>query len=203
MFDRTIRCVAALTFALSGAGLAWRAAGGPFKLAALAVNSPLNLQCMLGLSATALLLMHSRRGDHRADTATGRSIVWLLAILLVTAGTLWEAVRFPLVFDDYTLARYGQEMSPAMARYYLTQPGGDGFFRPIGYLSFGLDALWSVRDPVRWHLTGLVLHLANTVLVWLLASHLFQDRLTASWTAALFALHGTVLLTPDLSRGTI
>lgn len=196
MYDRTVRCIAALTLVLSGVVLGWRAAGGPFKLPAFAVNSPLNLQCLFGLSATALLFMNSQRGDQRVDTATGRSVVWLLAILLVTAATLWRAVHFPLVFDDYTLARYGQEISPAMARYYLTQPGGDGFFRPIGYLSFGLDALWSVRDPVRWHLTGLVLHLANTILVWLLASHLFQDGLTASWTAALFAVHGTVLLTP-------
>ena len=196
MLVRAVRFVAVLTLALSGGILGWRALVGPFEWSSLRVISPLNAQCIFGLSATVLLLLNNKSGDPFADRATGRSVLWLLVILLVTGGILWEAVRFPLVFDDYTLARYGQDLRPAMAKDYFMQPGGDGFFRPIGYLSFGLDALWSARDPVRWHLTGLVLHLANTVLAWLLASRIFDDRATASWTAALFALHGTVLLTP-------
>src|SRR5262249_51896050 len=64
------------------------------------------------------------------------------------------------------------------------------------YFSLHLDALWAARDPVKWHLTGLALHLLSIVLVWILAAHFLADRSAALWAAALFALHGTVLLTP-------
>lgn len=42
-----------------------------------------------------------------------------------------------------------------------------------------------------WHLTSLLLHLANSALVFLLISRLFSNRLAALIASMLFAIHGT------------
>ena len=152
---------------------------------------------MCGLSATALMLLNSEPGQPPEPREVRHSVFWLLAILLVTAATLWGALSFPLVFDDYTLVRQAQDMRPAALEYSFTHPGGDGFFRPLGNLSLHFDALWAAQDSFRWHVTGVALHLINIVLVWLLADRFLADRLAALWAAALFAVHGTVLLTPS------
>ena len=180
---------------MSSALLALRVVHGPFRLISISVRSPINLQSVLGLSSTILLLLKSRTAESACDTQPRHRTVWLIAILILTAGILWQALSFPLVFDEYTLAHYGKGLTGAMAKYCLIQPGGDGFFRPVGYLSLGLDGIWSDHNPFQWHLLNVVLHLANIALVWWLAGRLLADQIAALWAAAMFAVHGTVLLT--------
>jgi hypothetical protein len=192
-----VKYLASAALAASGAALGWRALSGPFHFGPLAVNSPLNAESVFGLSATALLLLNSEPNPPPEPREVRHSVFWLLAILLVAAAALWGALSFPLVFDDYTLVRQAQDMRPAALEYSFTHPGGDGFFRPLGNLSLHFDALWAAQDPFRWHVTGVALHLINIVLVWLLADRFLADRLAALWAAALFAVHGTVLLTPS------
>jgi hypothetical protein len=192
-----VKYLAAASLVVSGAALGWRAVCGPFHVAFLPVNSPLNAESVFGLSATALLLLNSEPGPSPKQIEVRHSVIWLLAIVLLSAAALWRALSFPLVFDDYTLVRQAQDMSPAALEYSFNHAGGDGFFRPFGNLSLHFDALWAAKDPFRWHLTGVALHLINVVLVWLLAGRFLADRLAALWAAALFAVHGTVLLTPS------
>jgi hypothetical protein len=160
-----VKYLASAALATSGAALGWRALSGPFHLASLPVNSPLNAQSVFGLSATALLLLNSEPGQLPEPREVRHSVFWLLAIMLVTAAALWGALSFPLVFDDYTIVRQAQDMRPAALEYSFTHPGGDGFFRPLGNLSLHFDALWAAQDPFRWHVTGVALHLINIVLV--------------------------------------
>jgi hypothetical protein len=197
LFARILRYLAATALAASGIVLGLRAVLGPFRLGILPVRSPLNAQCIFGLCMTVLLLVNSRPAQPIAETKTAtRCAGWLLPALLLAAAVLAQAVRFPLLFDDYTLVSQAQDSTPAAWTYALTHPGGDGFFRPVAYVSLRVDALWSGQDAVRWHLTGLILHLANMILVWLLAGRLFADATAGTWAAALFGIHGTVLLTP-------
>ena len=187
--------VAVVALAVAGTLLAWRGIAGPPEWTWFTMKSPLNAQCIVGLTFTAILLLHVIDAAP-VMTRTKYPLFWLLAILTLTIASLWRAIQFPLVFDDYTLVRYGQGMTPAMMKYYFTQAGGDGFFRPVGYLSFGFDALWAARDPLRWHLTGLILHLANTALVWRLGNRIAADSAAGLWAAAVFALHGSIPFTP-------
>jgi len=187
--------VASAALAVSGVVLAWRVIWGPFRILSVPVNSPLNAQSVFGLSVVTLLALRSILQSATFDRKPQRGTIWLAGILILAAVFLAPALRYPLVFDDYTLARYGQGLNLAMAKYYLTHGGGDGFFRPLGYLSLGLDASWARYAPVGWHLLSFALHLADIGLVWLLAQRLLADRLAALWAAALFGIHGTVLLT--------
>jgi hypothetical protein len=194
LLSRTLRIAAYTAVFISGLVLAFRAVHGPFRIGSLPVTSPLNAEGIFAVSATILLIARRGFSSHQPKPSK-QTVLWLPVILALTMGALWPALGFPLVFDDYTLVQEANSISPATAAYAFTHSGGDGFFRPVGYLSLGMDALWSGRNPSRWHLGGLLLHMANIVLVWFLATRL-ADRVAANWAAAIFALHGTVLLTP-------
>lgn len=62
------------------------------------------------------------------------------------------------------------------------------YYRPMGFLSFAVDwALW--RDwPAGYHATSILLHLCNTLLVFLLARRLLSVEASVV-AAALFGLH--------------
>ena len=65
---------------------------------------------------------------------------------------------------------------------------------PLTWLSFAVDyQIWG-RDPVGYHLTNLLLHLANTLLVLVLVRKILRDRfeyatVAALLTAAIFGVH--------------
>lgn len=128
--NRLFRYLAAAALAISGVVLAWRVVGGPFRVFSLPVNSPLNAQSVFGSSVTALLALRSSPESAGFGGKPRRAAVWLAGILVLAVALLAPALRYPLVFDDYTLARYGQGLNLAMAKYYFTHGGGDGFFRP-------------------------------------------------------------------------
>jgi len=74
-----------------------------------------------------------------------------------------------------------------------TQPVAK-LYCPLTWLSFAFDyQLWG-REPFGYHLTNLLLHLANTLLVLVLVYRLLEDRLAharpaAVLTAAIFGVH--------------
>ena len=62
------------------------------------------------------------------------------------------------------------------------------YFRPIGFLSYALDwRIWHL-SPFGFHLTNVLLHAANSFLVFTLIGRLFSRR-NAALAALLFALH--------------
>ncbi len=62
-------------------------------------------------------------------------------------------------------------------------------YTPLTLVSFSLDhAIWGL-DPFGYHLTNLLLHLANTLLVFLLIRHLTGHLLASLVAALLFGVH--------------
>lgn len=122
----------------------------------------------------------------------------LFIFLIALAGVLSYAnsLRNEFVFDDRALvvnneyirdAKYAPEIFSSDIHRKETNSKGT-FYRPVQNLSFMLDyALWKL-NPLGFHLTNLVLHVVNAVLVYLLLSALFKNG--ASFIAALlFAVH--------------
>ncbi|HWB84235.1 MAG TPA: hypothetical protein VG675_08850 [Bryobacteraceae bacterium] len=117
----------------------------------------------------------------------------VLAILVLTGFTIaafWRTIGFYFFSDDFVLVNLAANTRFAV-RPLLTTAGGDGFFRPIGYLSLAWTSMWAGVNPVPWHVTAIALHLANVVLVFMLAARLPVSRPAAFFAAALFAIHGT------------
>jgi hypothetical protein len=97
------------------------------------------------------------------------------------------------VSDDFIIVNSANNATPASLAHAWTHAGGDGFFRPMGYMSFALDALWAKFDAHWWHVTSPLLHAVNAALVALLALRLRFPALAAFVAGAIFAVHGTHL----------
>jgi len=65
----------------------------------------------------------------------------------------------------------------------------DGHYHPLTMLSLGLTWLMSGPDPFQYQFTNLLLHLANTLLVFWLIRKLFRNPEMAFLVALLFGLH--------------
>jgi len=62
-------------------------------------------------------------------------------------------------------------------------------YQPLTSLSFALEYRFLGTDPMVYHTTNLLLHLANTLLVWVFVRSLVQSLGIALVVAALFAVH--------------
>ena len=62
-------------------------------------------------------------------------------------------------------------------------------WHPVTWLSHTLDWQLYGVEPLGHHLTSLLLHLANAILLFLLLDHLTGARWPSAWVAAVFALH--------------
>jgi hypothetical protein len=62
-------------------------------------------------------------------------------------------------------------------------------YRPLYFLSLEGMYLAFGRDPTGYHVVSLLVHLGNTLLVWLIAFRLLRSRLGAHIAALIFALH--------------
>ena len=69
--------------------------------------------------------------------------------------------------------------------------GGEtvNFYRPLATVSFMLDYhFWSLH-PLGYHLTNVLLHVANALLIFWIVQHLFRKRWLGLFSALLFVVH--------------
>ena len=176
----------------SGVLASARAYFGPFHFFSQ-INSPLNLQSIFGLSATLAFLCRIKTNSVPGNTSTRSAwtdIASVAGIVLIGLAQFWWTLSDSFLSDDYylvTLAASTRGYSAPLFKH----GGGTEFFRPVGGLALAVTAWWAGADPFFWHLASLVIHLANSVLVFLLIRRLFSNRLAALVAAILFAIHGT------------
>jgi hypothetical protein len=117
-------------------------------------------------------------------------VVTAIALMVLTHAAFWRTIHLYFLSDDFVLLKHARSLRGAL-RPLFTTGGGDGFFRPIGYMSLAFTSAWAGASPVLWHVTALALHVTNTELVYVLAVKLDRSRLAAIFAALLFAIHGT------------
>ncbi len=138
----------------------------------------------------------------------------IAGVLLATVAAFVPSLWFPFLFDDYVHLLFVSTESwrTLIERVVIHHPtGGDMFFRPLGDLTFHLTYQWSGFDFRRWHLTSLVIHALNTLLVLLLSRRICGGWLGAcagalffgwqaahveavSWVSALYDLLATLFV---------
>ena len=117
-------------------------------------------------------------------------LVTAIGLMALTIVAFWRTTHLYFLSDDFVLLKYARSLHGAFWPLF-TAGGGDGFFRPIGYISLVFTSAWAGANPVLWHSAALALHITNTVLVYMLAAMLGRSRLAAIFAAVLFAIHGT------------
>ena len=120
----------------------------------------------------------------------------LFVVLLTLAAHVRGLQGQFLEWDDYAHITQNVEirsLSPANLWAMFTEPAAK-LYVPLTWLSLAVDyQIWG-RDPFGYHLTNLLLHLANSVLVLLLVFQLLRNRFAnaapvALLTAAIFGIH--------------
>ncbi len=120
-------------------------------------------------------------------------IVLCLLLVAVTLAVYWPVLRCDFVnYDDPDYFTSNPRVlagltSPNMVWAFST--GHTGNWHPLTWLSLMLDATLFGKGPLGPHLTNLLLHAANTVLLFMLLQRLTAANWRSAFVAALFALH--------------
>jgi hypothetical protein len=178
---------------ISGSLIAARTMAGPIE-SPVHVHSPLNVESFFGLSAVLLLLMRARAAHEVTAPAppafTRTDALAMAAVTLLTAAVFWRSTSFYFLSDDFLILRHALAVHKSY-RQVLTTGGGDGFYRPLTYVSLAWTVPWAGHDPQRWHWIGLAIHMLNACLVFLIARRIRIARLGAWFASAMFAVHGS------------
>jgi hypothetical protein len=133
------------------------------------------------------LKMLSQGTDRRFSRT---DIAAVLGLVVLTIAAYWRTMDLYFLSDDFVLLRLARTFHGAF-RHLFTTGGGDGFFRPVGYVSLAFTWTFAGTKPALWHEPALALHIANTALIYMLVVTLGRSRLAGIFAAALFAIHGT------------
>lgn len=129
---------------------------------------------------------------------------WGMALLvaLVVFGTYVHSLGNSFNYDDEANIienPHYRGLGPDQLRWMFTT-FHMGHYQPLSWMSLGLDYLLWRDDPFGYHLTNLLLHVANAVLVYLLALAMLADRTTdpatvtrPTWVGHLAALLAALL----------
>jgi hypothetical protein len=117
----------------------------------------------------------------------------VFALAGLTLVTFWPLLSCAFAnYDDpfyVTKNPHVQEgLSPASMRWALTSLS-DSNWHPLTWLSLQLDYQVYRLNPVGYHLTNLLLHTANVLLLFWVLQHMTAALLPSALTAALFAIH--------------
>jgi hypothetical protein len=105
----------------------------------------------------------------------------------------WGVQRFEFVnWDDPTYltenANVQAGLSPANVWWALTT-GHSPYWHPLTWLSHMLDVTLYGMDPGPHHVTNLLIHIASTLLLFVLLRRMTRDDGPSAFVAALFAVH--------------
>jgi tetratricopeptide (TPR) repeat protein len=120
--------------------------------------------------------------------------LWIaIALVLATAAAYWPVLSNGFVnYDDdlYILnnVHVQRGLGADTLRWAFTTFRGANWF-PLTWLSWAADFRLYGEDPAGFHLTSLLLHIANTLLLYFAFARLTGARWCSALVAALFALH--------------
>ena len=114
-----------------------------------------------------------------------------LAYFLVTAVALlahWQGLTINFSHHDWNHAHItGAIHSISDVGRLFSKPQGDGFYRPLTFLSLLVDYRVFGNAPIAYHLHNLVIHIANAILVGILANRLGYGPGVSTWAAVLYS----------------
>jgi tetratricopeptide (TPR) repeat protein len=121
------------------------------------------------------------------------TLLIILLLCLITISVYWQVGNHDFInFDD---PQYVTENSSIQAKFsrksilWAFTTTHAGFWFPLTWLSLLLDFQLYGLNPGGYHLTNLLLHLANTILLFLVLKRMTKARWQSAFVAALFAIH--------------
>lgn len=133
------------------------------------------------------------RRKQEAPPPPDRSIPVVVALIALCLFVYWDVQGFDFVnWDDPEYltenSRVQAGISPSNVWWALTT-GHTPYWHPLTWLSHMLDVTLYGMSPGPHHVTNLVLHVMNTLLVFLLLRRMTRDAGPSAFVAAMFAVH--------------
>jgi len=115
--------------------------------------------------------------------STESHLIAIVSLVILVFLCYANSLGNEFVFDDIYLVAQNKQIRS------LNLPLLLGTYRPLRDITYALDfALWG-EGPFGFHLTNMMLHAANTVLVFVLVRKLANDLLSAVLAALIFTVH--------------
>jgi protein O-mannosyl-transferase len=117
-------------------------------------------------------------------------LVELLLLGFIVGVTVWgyyDILDDFFIMDDFDMIRGHSTFHKFLEHW--SVPVGGGMYRPLIDLLFIWDFYWWEWNPLGWHLSNLLFHLVNSLLVYALAKHLTHSVYTGVVAGGLFGLH--------------
>ena len=129
--------------------------------------------------------------NRKSDTK--KTILICLILVLATAGVYYQVYRFSFVnYDDpeYVMQNINIQngVTMAMVKWAFTT-GYACFWHPMTWISHALDCQIFGSKPGGHHLTNLIFHIANTLLIFYVLVIMTGATWKSAFVAGLFALH--------------
>ena len=145
-----------------------------------------NWLCVAGGLLIIAILAAPRREAARVGVHPG----WVMAIV----AALWATMPHGFVSDDFVLLAHARRSTLATLAGTFVTAGGDGFYRPVGYVWLGLNSWWAGDSRWLWGFLGAAVHVGNTFLVYLMARRWpGLEQWQAAGAALLFGVHGSLV----------
>ncbi len=120
----------------------------------------------------------------------------IIILVLITLVVYFNSLSNGFVFDDYAVIvenKYISDLSASLPAFlsddYFRIAGGEDSYRPLATLSYFLIHTLAGLNPFYYHLSSVLLHVLNVILVFGLARCLLDSRFGALSAALLFACH--------------
>jgi len=112
-------------------------------------------------------------------------------IVAVTLAVYWPALNTGFVGDDFMILHRLRSLSGAADVLRFFRGEFFEYYRPLGFVSHAIDWAIAGQNSRQFHLTNLLIHAANAVLVLLIGRALAPRSLAGPLAASLFALHAS------------
>ena len=161
----------------------------------------LNASSFTFVSFVILTALYGRRGgptdvaSKPNDLAHERFVALSFIVISVVVTIAYApGLSDPFLFDDYrhlsnsSSRSWGEMITNA---FFVRPPADDFSFRPIGHITYWLDYRWAGFESLRWHLWNVLVHAANSILVFVLARQLKLSRAASIFAGLVFAVHAS------------
>jgi protein O-mannosyl-transferase len=136
--------------------------------------------------------------------AFDRPVLPIAVLVLVGVLVYLNSLSNGFVFDDYAVIVQNKYLTERGAGFlsffnhsYFNIAGGEASYRPVATLSYYLIHLAAGLNPFYYHLTSVVLHILNILLVYRMACLILKNPLSALVAGLLFACHPVLTETVD------
>jgi hypothetical protein len=153
----------------------------------------MNVEAIVALSFLALLYTRGSTASPDPNHFDAMQAALAMAIIAVVISLAFAPIlRSPFLYDDYTHITDASRFNWSIAAQQFGPVDGPRglFFRPLGFFLYWLNYLWARANPVWWHVSSLLLHLACSFLTFVLGRELRLSRQASLAGAFLLGLNG-------------